>query len=82
VNPPWYYYLKSPLVAHTIGVMIPFGIASIWCSFWGAWAIGVAVVFKGQLQKADALLPSGYNMQNVFYRTLIAVVVPFVVMTI
>jgi hypothetical protein len=82
IPPPWYYYLKCPLIAHTIGVGIPVLIAAPFCSDLGAWLIGVGVVFKGQLQKADALFPRGYNVRNVLYRTVIAAVVGAVILAI
>jgi hypothetical protein len=80
---PWYWRFKMPLTAHAIfGMGIPFGIAIAipGCSLWGAWGVGVGVVFKGQMQKADALISNdwdkrpGYNVQNIIYRTLIAAV--------
>ena len=79
---PWSYIFKSPILAHTIGMAVPFGIALAipGCSLWGAWAVGVAIVFKGQLQKADALISEdwsktpGYDIRNIICRSLIAAV--------
>lgn len=73
---PWYYVFKAPVFAHLVGAMIPFWLAYPLpgVSRWGAAAIAVAIVFKGQLQKGDALVPNSYDVRNVVWRTTIAAV--------
>jgi hypothetical protein len=70
---PWYYIFKAPVFAHFVGAMPVYWIAYLFgASVWGCTAIATAIVFKGQLQKADALMPDGYDVRNVVWRTAIA----------
>jgi hypothetical protein len=85
---PWYFIVKSPVIAHGINFGIPFAAFRWAFPFLFGWLglqpmgvvhaviASVVVVFAGQLQAADKLMDGtriGYNARNVIWRTLIAV---------
>jgi hypothetical protein len=73
------HWLKVPLVAHAINWLV-FALPGLALGMtrFEAYAYGVLAVFAGQLQAFDKLNKGhifGYDIRNVLYRTVIAVIV-------
>ena len=73
----WTDYIKTPIAAQPLGALIAFafGMLVTGGDVWASWAFQIFGGFYGQVQKADALLPTGgYNVRNMFWRTLLAAI--------